>query len=247
LALVTGAGGGIGRAIVLAFLERGVRVVGLDRRAESLVGWAPEEAGPERRFTPVCCDLREPARIREALGDIERTVGRPDIVVNGAGYGGPFHTADQVSDDEWDDIFHVNVRAPSRIAQVVLPWMRERGHGRIVNIASIQELLGARTSSTYAASKHALVGFTRSIAAEWGQYGIAANAVCPGYVETPMGIQEAQSSEHRVRVLARTPTRSVAEPKDVAGLVVWLALDASPYLNGAAIVIDGGLSADVGV
>ena len=176
---------------------------------------------------------------------IAETLARAGHAV--AGVGGPFHRVDQVSDEEWDWIFHTNVKSVLHFCRPLLPAMKQRGFGRVINIASIQGLVGAARSSTYVASKHAMIGYTRAIAAEWGPFGITCNAICPGYVETRMGIQEEAVSGQRRRVLARTPTRRVATPEEIAYLVLSLVDDRAGHVNGSVLVADGGILADAGV
>src|SRR5690606_1929709 len=131
------------------------------------------------------------------------------IVVHAAGIGGPFHTIDQVGADEWDRIFNTNLKSAFLLARRVLPRMKQRHGGRIVHIASIQGLVGARLSATYVATKHGLIGYTRAIAAEWGEHGITCNAVCPGYIESRMGPQPNVLFGHTTRIVERTPNRRI--------------------------------------
>ena len=122
----------------------------------------------------------------------------------------------------------------------------DKKYVKIINIASIQGLIGARLSSTYVASKHGVIGYTKAIAAEWGMYGITCNAICPGYVDTRMGIQETLT-DHDKKVLSRTPLGRVASPNEIANLVEFLVSDKADFINGSVINIDGGLMADIGI
>jgi 3-oxoacyl-[acyl-carrier protein] reductase len=125
--------------------------------------------------------------------------------------------------------------------------MQKQGWGRIINIASIQGLIGAKLSSTYIASKHGVIGYTKAIAAEYGQYAITCNAICPGYVNTAMGVQQDKIPDHYHNVISRTPLKQIAQPYDVAKLVEFLISDAAKFINGSSITIDGGLMADIGI
>ena len=141
---------------------------------------------------------------------------------------------------EWDQLFGVNVEGVRNLCQWALPRMKAQGHGRIVNIASIMGLFGGAQSSTYAATKHALVGYSKAIAAEWGAYGITCNALCPGYIETEM-LAKAPAAA-RQRLLERIPGKRFGTPEEVAGLVSFLVGPLGGYVNGSALVMDGGLS-----
>ncbi len=164
------------------------------------------------------------------------------MLVNCAGVGGPFHRIDEVAPAEWDRIFAVNVRGPWLLCRRLLPAMAARGRGRVINIASVQGLRGAARSSTYVASKHALVGLTRALALEWGARGVTVNAVCPGYVATAMGLRP-EVDPGAAAAQARIPAGRQAEPGEIAGAVAFLAGDDAVYVNGAVLVVDGGLSA----
>ena len=164
-----------------------------------------------------------------------------------AGLGGPFHRVDEVDKAEWDALFGVNVEGVRFMCRWALPRMKASGYGRIVNIASLLGLFGGARSSTYAATKHALIGFSKSIAAEWASSGITCNAVCPGYVDTPMtGATVAAMavrlgrSEDEARALLekRQPIRRLIQPDEVAAAV--LACVENGAINGQGINVDGG-------
>jgi 3-oxoacyl-[acyl-carrier protein] reductase len=230
VAIVTGAARGIGASIARHLKEQGYRVAALDLE------------GTEYR-----CDVGQPQSIDAALDEVESKLGTPTVLVNNAGVGGPFHRIDEVSTDEWDWIFSTNVKSVFYFSKLILPKMKALGTGRIVNIASIQGLVGAAQSSTYVASKHAMIGYTRAIAAEWGEYGITCNAVCPGYVDTKMGIQPDQKQDYLKQVLARSPVKRIATPDEIATLVGFLVTPSAAYLNGSVLVADGGITASLGI
>ena len=193
------------------------------------------------------CDVTVRRSVDAALAAVSDRLGTPCVLVNNAGLGGPFHRADEVSDEEWELLFATNVRSAFWFCRAPLPRMKEQGFGRVVNLSSVQGLAGAARSSTYVATKHALVGYTKALAAEWGRYGITCNALCPGYVGTAMGVQGDQIEDHENTVLARVPAGRLATPDEVAGFVAFLAGREAGYINGASLVIDGGLLADLGV
>jgi 3-oxoacyl-[acyl-carrier protein] reductase len=223
VAIVTGAARGIGAAIVDA-LKPAMAVAALDIDT---------------------CDVSKSADVERAIAKTEKELGTPTVLVNNAGYGGPFHRADEVSEEEWDSIFATNVKGAFLFSRALLPGMKARGFGRIVNVASIQGLAGAARSSTYVASKHALIGYTRAIAAEWGEHGITCNAVCPGYIDTKMGA--GGDGSYLARVLERSPVKRQGTPGEIAALVAHLVGPHGGYINGATLVADGGILASVGI
>ncbi len=247
VAIVSGAGGGIGSAIAGGLAEDGNAVAVLDldgARAEAVAETIARRGGRALAFA---CDVSDEAAVAQALALARAGLGDAAVLVHAAGIGGPFHRADEVSVEEWERVFATNVRGAFLLTRALLPSMAARGFGRIVHIASIQGLLGARLSSTYVASKHAVVGYARAVAVEWAEHGITCNAVCPGYVETRMGAQPEARPGHRERILARTPARRLAEPTEIAALVRFLVSEDARHVNGAAIVADGGITADVGI
>ena len=247
VAVVTGAGQGIGAAIAEALAESGWIIAALDietTKTKALVRRLKRRNLAAFSFE---CDVSKPDAVNSVLNEIETSIGGVGVLINNAGVGGPFHRVDQVSDAEWESIFATNVKSILNLCRFLLPKMKKRSFGRVVNIASIQGLLGASRSSTYVASKHAVVGYTRAIAAEWGPHGITCNAVCPGYVRTKMGVQSKSVSNHQRRVMLRTPTRKIASPREIAFLVKNLVNPEAGYMNGSVVVADGGITADIGV
>ena len=233
---VSGTAQGIGAAIASHFLCNGHRVYGIDKRYKETI-FSPQTPDLYVRH----CELSNMHCVEAAIDEAASIMESPDIIINNAGYGGPFHRVDEVSNEEWERLFHINVKAPFQICRGFLPAMKAKGHGRIINIASIQSCVGAVGSSTYVACKHALLGYTRSIATEWGPHGIRCNSVSPGYVDTSMGIQESQISQHHKKVHAITPTASIASVDDIAKVVYFLGAESPDYVNGANWVVDGGI------
>lgn len=247
-AIVTGAARGIGAATATLLAEQGIAVAVLDvhRAAAQTVVDQIELAGGYA--TAIGCDVSQRTDVETAIAITESTWEQPvSVLVNNAGVGGPFHRVDEVSDEEWDWIVGVNLKSVFLFSRNLLPKMRDAGYGRIVNIASIQGLLGSAHSSTYVASKHGMIGYTRTVAAEWGAHGITCNAICPGYVNTALGVQEDAISDYMQRVLEKSPVKRVAEPMEIAALVGHLVGAHGGYINGSAYTIDGGISAHVGI
>jgi 3-oxoacyl-[acyl-carrier protein] reductase len=245
IALIAGAGG-IGTAVCEALANAAV-VVALDvdrARAEAAARRVRERGGQAKA---VRCDVSDPGEVDAALSALERDVGSPSILVHAAGFGGPFHRVDEVPVDEWDRVIGTNLKSAFLLSRRLLPRMKSGGFGRLVFIASVQGLFGARLSAAYVASKHGLVGFARAVAAEWGEFGITCNAICPGYVNTAMGAQPEARPGHLERILERTPSKRIAEPSEVASMVEYLVSGAARHVNGAVLVIDGGMTGDLGV
>lgn len=238
--LVTGAAGRLGGAIAATLAARGARLVLVDRVASAL----PAGADAFALELDVTAEDAPDAAVRLTL---ER-FGRLDALVNNAGVEGPVARAEDVPLDAVRRLFEVNVVATLAFSAAAMRHFRAAGSGRIVNVASGAGLAGTGMMAAYSASKHAVIGLTRSMAQEAGPAGITVNAVCPGCVDSPM----MQRIEERLGELAGTgpvsfvssvPMGRYADPAEVAETVAWLALEAPTYITGSALVIDGGLRA----
>jgi 3-oxoacyl-[acyl-carrier protein] reductase len=247
VAIVTGAARGIGAATASLLAEQGMAVALLDVEEAALAETTGRLAEKGHLVRALRCDVGLRTSVEAAILEVETQLGAVQVLVNNAGVGGPFHRVDEVSDEEWDWIINTNLKSVFLFTRNLLPKMKAQGYGRIVNVASIQGFLGSARSSTYVASKHGMVGYTRTIAAEWGAYGITANAVCPGYVDTALGIQPAAVQDYLAKVMAKSPVQRVAQPREIAELIAFLASPNAGYLNGAVIPIDGGITAHVGI
>ena len=247
-AVVTGGGRGIGAAVARALAARGARVVVASRTMADLERTASgiREAGGEA--WPVEVDVAHPAAI-DALREVATgRLGTVDVLVTSAGLAWSAPLARQTLED-WERIFAVNVTGTFLATKAFLAGMMERGWGRVVHVASVAGLQGAKYIPAYAASKHAVVGFTRAVAAEAAPRGVTVNAVCPGYVDTGMTEESLRrivdatgrpEVEARAAILATSPQGRLIEPEEVARAVTWLCEDAARGVNGQAIVIDGG-------
>lgn len=227
VAIVTGGAQGIGAAVAEALAPTHAVAV-LDVKAVA----KPPPGG----FT-VPCDVARRESVEQALATVEARLGVPSVLINNAGIGGPFHRIDEVQDDEWERIVATNLRSVFWFSRALLPKMKAQGFGRIVNIASIYGLKGGARSSTYAATKHGVIGYTQSLADEWGAHGITCNAICPGYIDTP-----AVSAEAAAAAVAKTPVGRLGKPEEVAALVAHLCGPQSGYINGVAWAVDGGIT-----
>ncbi|NGQ93742.1 SDR family oxidoreductase [Brevibacillus sp. SYP-B805] len=248
IAIVTGAGRGIGEAIALRFARLGMAVGLLDIQKENVERVKEAVIGEGGAAAAIACDVGSSASVEAAIAAVENAFhGTPLILVNNAGVGGPFHRIDEVSDEEWERIISTNLRSVFLFARHLLPKMKAAYFGRIVNIASVQGLFGASRSSTYVASKHGMIGYTKAIAAEWGPFGITCNAICPGYVDTAMGVQAGEVGDHLRKVLDKSPVKRIAQPDEIAAMAAHLVGPDSGYINGACITLDGGITCHVGI
>ena len=236
-ALVTGGSSGIGQAIAVGLAQAGADVVLLAESAamEESVGLV-EACG--RSAEPLVLDLSRTDRIRPAVADL-LTRRDVDVLVNAAGIIRR-QPAAEFSDENWHDVLDVNVTAAFLLCRLLGPPMLERGHGKIVNVASLLSFQGGSLVTSYAASKHALVGLTRALANEWTAGGVQVNAVAPGYIATrttePLRADPLRSAE----ILARIPAGRWGVPQDVAGAAVFLASPAADYVSGHVLAVDGG-------
>lgn len=240
LAFVTGAASGIGAAVAGRLAYDGWCIAAFDLDPGGL-----ERLGEEIAAERLVGDVADEADVAGAVATAEARHGPIELLVNVAGItGGPEVTTCHHTDpDEWDRVFAVNVRGSFLASRAVLAGMVERGHGAIVNIASAAGILSFPGRCAYTASKGAVVAFTRSLAADYAEHGIRANAVCPGMVETPMTKWRIDDPELGPRVLDRIPQGRVGQPREIAAAVAFLAGDQAGYCNGAALSVDGGWTA----
>jgi NAD(P)-dependent dehydrogenase (short-subunit alcohol dehydrogenase family) len=250
VAVVTGGGRGIGRAVAHALAKEGAAVAVVARTQREIEAVAAEVEQAGGRAKPFACDVSDEAGVREMARAVEAALGPVSILVNNAGIAesAPFLKMDL---EFYRRIMRVNVESAVVVTQAFLGGMVERNYGRVINIASVAGKLGAPYITAYVASKHAMVGLTRALALEYATKGITVNAVCPGYVDTPMtegniGKMHAKTgrSEGDIRATLEkmSPQGRIYTPEEVAAVVLALASDGFRGVNGQAISIDGGSS-----
>jgi 3-oxoacyl-[acyl-carrier protein] reductase len=245
--IVTGAGNGIGAATAKVFGANGYKVGVLDIKYEDAQKTVDEIKDKGGVAIAVKCDVAVRQEVESAIDLVTKNFGLPTTLINNAGVGGYFHRIDEVTDEEWEWIVNTNLKSLFMFCRNLLPKMKEAGYGRIVNISSVQGLFGSPRSSTYVATKHAIIGYTKTIAAEWGQYNITCNAICPGYVQTAMGIHDETFQGFTESVLKITPSKIIATPEETGKFIYYVASEEARYLNGAAIPFDGGITCYTGV
>lgn len=241
VALVTGAGSGLGRSIALAFAAAGAALALVDVD-EAAARRTLEMAGG--RGDGVRADVAEPRAVGEAIAALSDRLGPADIAVNNAGIAPkrrmPLH---EMSVDDWERVLAVNLTGAFLVCRAVLPAMVERGFGVIINVASAAGLVALPGRSGYAASKGGLIQLTRTLAAEYADTGIRANALCPGYVDTPLLRQGLADPKRAARLTAMIPMRRIAHTKEIADAALFLASERSSYMTGQTLVVDGGWTA----
>jgi NAD(P)-dependent dehydrogenase (short-subunit alcohol dehydrogenase family) len=248
IALVTGGGRGIGREAALALASAGADVAVAARSADELADAVTAIRAAGRRSEPIVCDVTERAQVEAMVAQVKTTLGEPSILVNNAGIAGSAKLTD-TTDEMWDRMLRVNATGAFYCTRAVLPMMLQAKWGRIVNVASIAAKRGAPYIAAYAASKHALLGLTRAVAAEVATRGITVNAVCPGYVDTGMtdastaniSARTGRSEQDARKILEGfSPQGRLMTIGEVAALITFLCSQTARGITGQGIVLDGG-------
>jgi NAD(P)-dependent dehydrogenase (short-subunit alcohol dehydrogenase family) len=242
VALVTGASRGIGRDLVLALAHAGAKVVAAARSVED-AGSVVEEARESGGSTEaVELDLTDRSSIDRAVDHTVKANGRLDILVNNAGLG-TNHDALDATEEEWDELFAVNVRGLFFACQSAGRHMVERRYGRIINLSSQAGLVGIPRHAAYSASKGAVIALTRVLALEWAPFGVTVNSVAPTFIRTPGTAERLDQPEFLADVLERIPVGRVGTTTDVAGAVIYLASPTASLVTGTVLIVDGGWTA----
>jgi NAD(P)-dependent dehydrogenase (short-subunit alcohol dehydrogenase family) len=246
VAVVTGGAQGIGQAVVEKFVAEGAKVALLDIDEPRGRATAMALGAEERGVSFFRCDITREAEVAAAVAGTIEAFGKLDILVNNAGVN-TYFDATTMTDDEWDEVFAVDLKGAWLCCKYALPHMRAQGAGSIVNIASIHAFMTTYDMFPYAAAKAGMVGMTRSLALDFGKHQIRVNAICPGWVRTQLVEEwltrqpEGMAAERRV--LDQQPLGRMATPMEIANFVAFVASDEASFMTGAALLIDGGLSA----
>ena len=240
IAIVTGAGSGIGRACAIAMAREGARLALVGRRKEKLNETA-REVGDSALV--LAADVSQKEEIDRVIGKTTAHFGGINVLLNNAGV---LHigTAEQITEQQWDETFNINVRGLWLLSRSVLPHMRKAGGGSIINVASVLGINGARNRASYAPSKGAVVLLTKCMAIDHGHENIRVNAICPSFVETDLTAEVIRKAPDPGRVrqerIGVHPIGRLGQPEDIAGLAVYLASDESSWVTGTAFPVDGG-------
>jgi len=238
IAVVTGAGRGIGRAIALKFAAQGADIAAVDLKTDFVQETVDEVRKLGRKAWAVAANVAEAASVEAAVEQILKETGRVDILVNNAGI-----TKDgllmRMSEADWDAVLDINLKGTFLFTKAFSRAFVKQRSGRIVNIASVIGLIGNAGQCNYAASKAGVIGFTKSVARELASRGVTANAIAPGFIETKM--TEALGPEARIALLKQIPLASLGQPGDVAEAALFFASPAARYITGQVLAVDGGM------
>jgi NAD(P)-dependent dehydrogenase (short-subunit alcohol dehydrogenase family) len=239
VALVTGASRGIGRAIALALGGAGAAVACAARSLQQVEATAAQLVAAGHRAQGVRMDVTRADEVAAAVQEAETVLGPIDILVNNAGITLEKKTL-EVTDEDWDAVLATNVTSMFRCARAVAPGMIRLGRGKIINIGSMYGVIGVPRYAAYCASKAAVDGLTRSLAAEWARHGIQVNCLAPGYMNTDIPREAMADERARALLLSRVPARRIGEPEEAGALAVYLASPASDFMTGQTVYLDGG-------
>jgi NAD(P)-dependent dehydrogenase (short-subunit alcohol dehydrogenase family) len=242
VALVTGGASGIGEACVRAFADRGASVVVVDRNVElgSRVVESLAREGTAARFLNV--DVADPGAVERMVADAVAAFGRLDMAVNNAGIGGKLAPTGDYAPADWRRVIDINLSGVFYCMRYEIPQMVGQGRGAIVNMTSILGSVGFANAPAYVATKHALVGLTKSAALEYGARGIRVNCIGPAFIKTPM-VLDSMDQEAQVQLAALHALGRMGEPEEVAGLTVFLCSEQASFMTGGYYLVDGGYTA----
>lgn len=239
VALVTGAGQGLGQSMAIALAEAGADIVGLDIKSSEVTAELVSKLGC--KYEQVICNLLKASvdELNKIVKDIAAKYGHLDVLVNNAGIIKRALALD-FSESDWDDVMQINLRAAFFLSQAAGRQMVPQGSGKIINIASMLSFQGGIIVPSYTAAKSGVAGITRALANEWAQYGVNVNAIAPGYMATANTAALRNDEARAPAILSRIPAGRWGTPDDLRGVMVFLASRASDYLHGSIIPVDGG-------
>jgi 3-oxoacyl-[acyl-carrier protein] reductase len=237
IALITGAGQGIGKACAFAFAAKGAELIVWDKNPKTLGEVVRELKQIGCKVADHVVDLTNFEKLRHAARKAKKT-GLIDILVNNAGFDRP-GTTEKIDTKGFDEVMAIHVAVPLLLIQMLLPDMRRAGWGRIINVSSVYGVIGGKGEVAYSTAKAGIIGLTKSVAKECGKDGVTVNAVLPGLTRTPT-IETVMSEKYKQKILADTPLGRMAEPEEVARVLAFLASDDASFITGAALPVSGG-------
>ena len=239
--MITGAASGMGRATAHLFADEGAKVAVLDRTADGVDVVVDEITAAGGTATGWAVDVTDSGRVHQVVDEIVGALGPPDIVVNNAGVSLPAPIDAPDYDEQWVTTLAVNLTAHTTMIRACLPHLVRNGDGRIVNVASTEGVGGSAYISPYTASKHGVIGLSRSLAVELGPLGVTVNVVCPGPIHTGMTAEIPDEAKEKF-ARRNVPLKRYGHPEEVAHATLSLALPAMSYCTGAVLVVDGGFT-----
>jgi NAD(P)-dependent dehydrogenase (short-subunit alcohol dehydrogenase family) len=240
VAFVTGAASGIGRATAVAFAAEGARVAILDRTEDALRDTADAVRDKGSEVLVIACDVSRPEQVQTAVEKVVATFGRLDVAFNNAGVENKAAPVAEIELDEWDRILDINLRGTFVCMKHELAQMVRQGGGVIVNTSSGAGVRGVAGGASYAATKHAIIGLTKSAALDYARQNIRVNAILPGNIETPM--MDRFTGGDIQKAIGLEPVGRLGKPEEIADAVLWMSADLGAFVTGAAISVDGGWS-----
>jgi len=238
VALITGASQGIGKDIAIKLASNNIHVVIVARNINKLRTVRLEIEKNNGVCSLFQCDVTKYEQIEMLFEKLIIEKITPNIIINNAGFGGSFVSLENMSINDWDCVFDTNIKSIFYILKLAIPHLKKNNYGRIINIASAYGVIGGENSVAYSASKHAVIGLTKSLALELADYNIQCNSVLPGFIQTEMS----DKKEHK-ELAKKVPTKNAGKPSDISELVLFLSTTSSNYIHGSSILIDGGLTA----
>jgi NAD(P)-dependent dehydrogenase (short-subunit alcohol dehydrogenase family) len=245
-ALVTGASRGIGRAIAVGFAEAGADLVLSARSVDALEETRAIAEMHGRKAAVVPCDVTDRDAVRSMVDDAISALGHVDVVVNNAGGTSFMVPFTDLRFEGWEKVFRLNTSSVVHVLQAIGPHLLENGGGSVINVASVAALTGTPALTPYGASKAALHSLTKSLAMEWGHRGVRVNSLCPGWTATDLNRNLWENDDISAAMMRSVPLGRWGKAEEMVGAAVFLASDASSYVSGQALVVDGGLTAGGG-
>ena len=244
--LVTGAGGGLGRAMCQEFAKEGYRVLSVDLDEETAKGGVDDAVAVDGTAAGFACDVTDPTSVARLGRWVTDEQGGVDVVINNAGIFEGFLDIDTITPESWDAVVAVNLTGPFLVSRELIPSLTRRGGGAIINIASIAGMVGGAGGVAYTTTKHGVIGLTRELAHSCGERGIRVNAIAPGVIEAGVSLlllNDPSRSEEMTAKMKEVPSRRLGNAREVARLAVYLASDDASFVQGAVLPIDGGFTA----